>query len=151
MWSAFRALFTWSRRTTRAKDHRLFNLDYPQIMRSENPITWLFCWKRLFGNRCRQTNLSLCSWLKVQLSLQILVICMQKARTYYFVCLVIYIILSDQNCHTEPLIFWHAPRVEKPPSATEKGRERERKRKKETQREKWDRDRGTEGHWGTDR
>ena len=30
-WSAFRALFTWSWLTTRAKDHRLFYLDYPQI------------------------------------------------------------------------------------------------------------------------
>ena len=30
-WSAFRSLFTWSRRTTCAKDHRLFYLHYPQI------------------------------------------------------------------------------------------------------------------------
>ena len=30
-WSAFRLLFTWSRRTTRAKDHRLFYFNYPQI------------------------------------------------------------------------------------------------------------------------
>ena len=30
-WSAFRALFTWSPRTTCAKDHGLFYLNYPQI------------------------------------------------------------------------------------------------------------------------
>ena len=31
MWSAFHALFTWSRRTTRTKDHRLSYPNYPQI------------------------------------------------------------------------------------------------------------------------
>ena len=39
-WSAFLALFTWSRRTTRAKDHRLFILITHKSTRSENPITW---------------------------------------------------------------------------------------------------------------
>ena len=40
-WSAFRVLFTWSRRTTCAKDHRLFlnlNLTH-KLTRLENPIT----------------------------------------------------------------------------------------------------------------
>ena len=36
----FRALFTWSQRTTRAKDHRLFILITHKSTRSENPITW---------------------------------------------------------------------------------------------------------------
>ena len=40
-WSQFRALITWSRRTTRAKDHRLFN--YPQfseVGKSDHIIYW---------------------------------------------------------------------------------------------------------------
>ena len=39
---AFGAVFTWSRRTTRAKDHGLFYRDYPQSTRSENSMTWVW-------------------------------------------------------------------------------------------------------------
>ena len=39
-WCTFRVLFTWSWRTTRAKDHRLSYLNYPQIKEVRNPITW---------------------------------------------------------------------------------------------------------------
>ena len=35
-----RALFTWSRRTTRAKDHRLFYLNYPQVNEVEKCDQW---------------------------------------------------------------------------------------------------------------
>ena len=38
-WSAFRALFTWSRCTTCAKDHRLLLITHKST-RSENPVTW---------------------------------------------------------------------------------------------------------------
>ena len=39
VWSVFRALLAWSRRTTYTKDHRLFYLDYThKSMKSENLI-----------------------------------------------------------------------------------------------------------------
>ena len=43
--SAFRALFTWSRRITHAKDHRLFFiLITHKSTRSRSPITWFEGW-----------------------------------------------------------------------------------------------------------
>ena len=56
-WSAFRALFTWSWRTTRAKDHLgFFILITHKSTRSENPITWLLS-RISFSLWCHLLNL----------------------------------------------------------------------------------------------
>ena len=51
-WSAFRALFTWSRRTTCAKDHRLFSLNYPQINKVSTTDHIVWPWIVSTENRC---------------------------------------------------------------------------------------------------
>ena len=47
----FCALFTWSRRTTCAKDHWLFIIVTHKSTRSENPVTWL---GRGYGERANK-------------------------------------------------------------------------------------------------
>ena len=55
-WSAFRALFTWSWRTTCANDHRLFILITHKSTRWENPIAWLLS-RISFSLWCHLLNL----------------------------------------------------------------------------------------------